>query len=271
MSDEVIIERFNPPRAARVNVKLNIRAAATSSSNRIGRAEPNETFQVEASLPGESFHGQNIWYRLQGRDAFVWGGGVSLGATQPPPPVGAPQPAAAGPQVLLRSDGTIRPFNVPQIEKVFGSFLSGPAKKKGFIQIAPPWVTQNIVEVAIPALEPLGFPTIQVHRHAARHFQAVFAEIEQQGFNDDLLTCGGTFVPRHISQNVLKPLSSHSWGIAIDLNVAWNGYGKIPARAEEQGSVRRLVPIFNQHGFAWGGHFGTDPDGMHFELARSDV
>jgi hypothetical protein len=37
--------------------------------------------------------------------------------------------------------------------------------------------------------------------------------------------------------------------------------------------VRELVPIANQHGFYWGGHFRynkhTDQsDGMHFEWAR---
>jgi hypothetical protein len=265
-----VIEQFNPTRRVRVNVKLNVRADVTLSAPRIGRAEPDETLDVEAAVQGESFHGQPLWYRLLGGDKFVWGGGVTLGSAQAPPPV-APAPAAAGPKVITRPDGTIKPFSVPQIIDVFSSFMSGPAKKKGFIEIAPPWVKDNIVELPVPALEPLGFKTIQVHHLAAQHFHDVFAEIDRQGLNDDLLTCGGTFVPRHISQNVLKPLSSHSWGIAIDLNVAWNGYGKVPARIDEQGTVRRIVPIFNAHGFAWGGHFSTDPDGMHFELARTDV
>lgn len=269
MSVDGILQQFNPPLPARVNVKLNIRSGVTLAAARIGRAEPDEMLTIDAAVQGESFHGQALWYRLQGGEKFVWSGGVTLAPSRPPG--GAPPPAAQGPGVQRRSDGTIKPFNVPQIEKVFGSFLSGPAKKKGFIMIAPPWIDNNIVEIQVPILEPLGFTTIPVHRLARPHFEAVFAEIERQGFDEDLLTCGGTFVPRHISQNVLKPLSSHSWGIAIDLNVAWNGYGKIPARIGEQGSLHRVVPIFNAHGFAWGGHFGSAADGMHFELARTDV
>ncbi len=270
MPADAVLEQFTPPRPARVNVKLNIRSGTTLSSDRVGRAEPNDTFQIDAALAGESFHGVGLWYRLLGGDRFVWSGGIALGSAGPLPPV-APASAPTGPVVQRRSDGTIKPFAVPQIMDVFGSFMSGPAKKKGFIEIAPPWPHENIVELDVPALEPLGFKRIEVHRLAARHFHDVFAEIDQQGLNDDLLTCGGTFVPRHISQDVLKPLSSHSWGIAIDLNVAWNGYGQVPARIDAQGTVRRLVPIFNAHGFAWGGHFSSEPDGMHFELARTDV
>lgn len=66
-----------------------------------------------------------------------------------------------------------------------------------------------------------------------------------------------------------RGLSSHTWGIAIDLNVAWNGYGNVPAAHGVHGSVRQLVAIFESEGFAWGGYF--EPlsicDGMHFELA----
>lgn len=265
-----VIEQFNPPCLAHVNVKLNVRSDVTLTAARVGRAEPNDTLNVEASLQGESIHGQAIWYRLLGGTQFVWGGGITLGSVQVQQPI-VPVPAPREPDVQRRPDSTIRPFNVPKIIDVFSSFLSGPATKKGFIEIAPPWIQNNIVNIAVPALKPLGFPTLQVHRLAARHFEAVFKEIDRQGLNDDLLSCGGTFVPRHISQDPLKPLSSHCWGIAIDLNVAWNGYGRVPARIDEQGTVLRLVPIFAANGFAWGGHFSTGADGMHFELARTDV
>jgi hypothetical protein len=44
----------------------------------------------------------------------------------------------------------------------------------------------------------------------------------------------------------------------------------------EKGCVRELVPIANEHGFYWGGHFGSvvngkmigRMDGMHFEIAK---
>jgi hypothetical protein len=68
-----------------------------------------------------------------------------------------------------------------------------------------------------------------------------------------------------------KQLSTHAFGCAFDINVPWNGYYKVPALVGDQGSVRELVPIANQHGFYWGGHFQYGhglSDGMHFEWAR---
>jgi hypothetical protein len=42
---------------------------------------------------------------------------------------------------------------------------------------------------------------------------------------------------------------------------------KIPALVGQKGSVREIVPIANEFGFYWGGHF-TRKDGMHFEIAK---
>ena len=33
-------------------------------------------------------------------------------------------------------------------------------------------------------------------------------------------------------------------------------------------SAKQLVPLANKHGFYWGGHFESRPDGMHFEMAE---
>lgn len=57
-----------------------------------------------------------------------------------------------------------------------------------------------------------------------------------------------------------RSASLHSWGIAIDLNAAWNGFGKKPTLS----SV--FVDCFIRAGFDWGGRW-SKPDGMHFQLA----
>jgi hypothetical protein len=54
-------------------------------------------------------------------------------------------------------------------------------------------------------------------------------------------------------------LSSHAWGIAIDINVQGNHYGATPTMPDE------VVETFARHGFVWGGDW-LIPDGMHFEL-----
>lgn len=53
--------------------------------------------------------------------------------------------------------------------------------------------------------------------------------------------------------------SIHSWGVAIDINAAWNGFNKVPTMSKE------LVNCFTDAGFDWGGYW-TKPDGMHFQL-----
>ena len=55
--------------------------------------------------------------------------------------------------------------------------------------------------------------------------------------------------------------SLHSWGIAIDVNAAWNGFGKTPTMSPE------MVKCFTDAGFDWGGTW-KKPDGMHFQLAK---
>ncbi len=55
-------------------------------------------------------------------------------------------------------------------------------------------------------------------------------------------------------------LSLHSWGLAIDVNAAWNQFGKPPNLSP------RFVKCFTDNGFDWGGTWAK-PDGMHFQLA----
>jgi hypothetical protein len=74
-------------------------------------------------------------------------------------------------------------------------------------------------------------------------------------------------LPRHINHQRENPLSSHSWGIALDINDGWNQRGEIPAPPGSTGSFVELAPIFEKHGFYWDGRFDT-PDGTHFEYAR---
>ncbi len=80
------------------------------------------------------------------------------------------------------------------------------------------------------------------------------------------MTYDGAFNPRLIRGSATN-LSCHAWGIAIDINVPWNGLGIVPSLKGQKGSVRELVKIANRLGFYWGGHFGRK-DGMHFEIAK---
>lgn len=86
-----------------------------------------------------------------------------------------------------------------------------------------------------------------------------FSNVIDRGLIDELKTWDGCFNVR--KKRGLKSLSLHSWGIAIDINAAWNGLGKTPTMSPE------LVKCFTDAGFDWGGTW-TRKDGMHFQLNR---
>ena len=157
-----------------------------------------------------------------------------------------------------------------KVKEFFGAFtytdLAG-----GRIRIDPMWVKKNIVTVEVPQLAGVTSMggRVAFHQKGVQQLKNAFEEVERQELLRYVLTWDGSWVPRHIGWDRRRALSRHSWGIAFDINARWNGYGKTPAREDEHGTVRPLVPIFESHGFCWGGGW-KKPDGMHFELAELD-
>jgi hypothetical protein len=158
-------------------------------------------------------------------------------------------------------------------EAKFGHYPFDPAPTPGNpegIRITSGWVAENIVTVTIPELRGIvGAPAsgkVQFHKLVAPHVVDLFAAWRVANLMSLVLTYGGSFVPRFI-RGTPGVLSAHAHGSALDINVAWNRFGGVPAQVGVKGSVRKLVPIANELGFYWGGHF-SKRDGMHFELAH---
>jgi len=101
-----------------------------------------------------------------------------------------------------------------------------------------------------------------------------FKNIIERNLQDQLKTWDGCYNPRPIRghekmfnelfsanrfDKAADYISMHSWGVAIDINTAWNQLGKQPTMSKE------LVSCFKDAGFNWGGDF-IRKDGMHFEL-----
>jgi hypothetical protein len=60
--------------------------------------------------------------------------------------------------------------------------------------------------------------------------------------------------------------SLHSWGVAVDINAAWNRFGCQPTMSKE------LVACFKDAGFDWGGEWSPRYcDGMHFQISRKTL
>ena len=85
-----------------------------------------------------------------------------------------------------------------------------------------------------------------------------FKNVISRGLVAEIRTWDGCFNIRR--KRGATNSSLHSWGIAIDINAAWNQFGKAPTMSKE------LVKCFTDAGFYWGGEW-KKPDGMHFQLA----
>lgn len=137
------------------------------------------------------------------------------------------------------------------------------------IRILGNWEKDNIVTVTIPQLKGIkGAPKsgiIPFHRLAAEQLKNMWEAWEEAGLLDRVLTFNGAFVARLVRGST--SLSNHAFGTAFDINYPRNSLGSQPALFGEEGSVRELVPIANEYGFFWGGHYKKRLDGMHFEVA----
>src|SRR5262245_4544700 len=154
---------------------------------------------------------------------------------------------------------------------VFGEFRFEPVgPDTDDIRILGGWQKANIKTVAIPQLAGVkgapGDGKIALHQLVIEQVRGLFQAWDDAGLDDLLLSWAGSFAPRFV-RGSRTTLSNHAWGTGFDVNVPWNPLGAVPALRGAKGSVRELVPIANEHGFYWGGHF-TRRDGMHFEVAQ---
>lgn len=158
-------------------------------------------------------------------------------------------------------------------QAVFGHFdyVAAPeAGNRENIRILGDWEEKNIMRVPIPQIKKAlgdGAPSgMRFHRLAAAQLQGLWKDWEDAGLLDRIQSYDGAYVPRFIRRSNVV-LSNHAFGSAFDINASTNGLGIRPKLVGHQGSVRELVPIANKWGFYWGGHFGSRPDGMHFQIA----
>lgn len=112
-----------------------------------------------------------------------------------------------------------------------------------------------------PSLQVGAIPKrIYCNKYLRTPLLQAFQNIVDRKLQDQVKTWDGCFQIRK-QRGSLWTASLHSWGLAIDLNAAWNGLGKKPTMSPE------LVKCFTDAGFEWGGNWKR-PDGMHFQLAK---
>ena len=96
-----------------------------------------------------------------------------------------------------------------------------------------------------------------------RHFLPILAEVVDRivaaGLQEEVRTWDGCFNVRMKKGG--KTLSLHAWGLAFDMNAAWNQFGQPPTMSA------RLVACIKSAGCDWGGEWKT-PDGMHGQIQQ---
>jgi len=160
----------------------------------------------------------------------------------------------------------------------FGTFTyesDTGSKDPDAIKILTHTAQYKIVTVTVPQIAKVptrGRRQVQFHQKAANQLVALWEDWEKANLLDRILTWDGSYVPRFMRGTARivgqSPLSNHSWGSAFDINAEWNQLKHTPAILWEKGCVFELVSIAHNHGFFWGGHFGSRVDGMHFEVAK---
>lgn len=162
---------------------------------------------------------------------------------------------AKGETPYLRYGDAVMPQAV--IKDGFGEFAARP-RPDGTVAIDPRWTERNIVSSRVPILG-----EIACHRSLFPQLTEALREVRRRGlsFLVDTSQFGGCYGPRFIGRVAGGRLSHHAWGIAIDINAADNAFGTRPDLDP------RLVEIFEDAGFTWGGRWLV-PDGMHFEWVR---
>jgi hypothetical protein len=127
------------------------------------------------------------------------------------------------------------------------------------------WQTEFLARIVLPFPMTLCWDhsqtlsAITCHKLLATSFTGVFNRIQSSGLQSKVTSFGGCFSFR--SQRTGTKLSTHAWGIAIDLNPETNAQGT--AGDMDAG----LISIFRDAGFKWGGDWqGRSRDPMHFQF-----
>ena len=138
------------------------------------------------------------------------------------------------------------------VKEMFGDFQI--KERDGvWITTEPEWREENIQNKRMPILG-----ITRCHRLMWEPLEGALNQILEEGLEESLSieewrSSGGCYAPRRINRfDAGGSISRHAWGIAIDINT-------------KSSYPPRVVEIFNDWGFAWGGTW-TSPDEMHFEL-----
>lgn len=132
---------------------------------------------------------------------------------------------------------------------------------QAFKKYGDPTLEKNMIVWDVPVELEIGVipKKIYCNKDLVIPLSKAFKNLIDRGFISELKTWDGCFNIR--KKRGLNSQSLHSWGLAVDVNAAWNGLGKEPVLSPG------FVKCFTDADFEWGGTWKR-LDGMHFELSK---
>lgn len=153
------------------------------------------------------------------------------------------------------------PHGLPAIIRTFGNPLEHLEHKAVWEHTA---LDFRVLPTALPyAYGDVLVKTIRGHKRIVDVVVAALMECLANGVAPDRIAYGGMYSFR--AKRSSPKLSTHAWGIAIDLDPARNPMGK-PWDGGAAMMPAAAVKAFEERGFVWGGRW-DQPDCMHFQMA----
>ena len=149
-------------------------------------------------------------------------------------------------------------------------FYGDPHGRNGGVSAS--WYKENIVfyQPAYPIFFSVNgqrLTRFAVHKKCLKSFETAFGKVAKLWTPEQIQSrrvniCGGVYGYR--LERGGNKLSTHSWGIAIDMDPENNPFPK--KWNAKKGINQEFVAIMEKHGFWWRGEDG-DIDPMHFQCA----
>lgn len=163
------------------------------------------------------------------------------------------------------------PITVWPKQSACDSFYGNP-RGRDPTKVSQLWALTNLTTIKPPfrmTYDGKPISSIRIHKKCAVSLLRTLNSIwDAAGYSQAMVDAwgasiyGGAFNYRLMRGG--NALSMHSWGCAIDLDPARNGFGdKNPHFA----GVPLVLKAFADQGAVWGGGW-SKPDGMHFQFAR---